>query len=437
LPPEEWKVSIHDHHPAYLTWERYLVNQAKLAENRPRRKMNENRGAIREGLALLVGLLRCGQCGRRIYVTYRDNSALYYCNGGPGPIAKPCFSFGSRLIDERVAEELCRALQPLSIEAALRAATKHEEHRNQEIEHAELQVQAAQYEADRAFEQYDLVDPKNRLVADTLEARLNRKLVALQEAKQRLDALRETQAPLTDEQRQHLHDLARDFPSVWNHPQADPKLKKRLLRAAIREILVTCHTVEESGGEDQEQAGRVDVARLRERQRLEVTIHWQGGTHTRFELKRRATPRRRGGATDPDLVDTVRKLVDSGLGDAEVARILSMQKLKTPRGLAWNQDRVRDLRNKHRIQLTRPLSKDEYLTQGEVATYLGVSRKSVLALERLGAISRNQITDFAPWRVPRVELDSDRVQSLVRVLKETGTLPKGGCSDGQTSLFGD
>ncbi len=426
LPPDEWPVCLRDHHAAYITWERFLANQAKIAENRPRWNMNDNRGAIRDGHALLAGLLRCGQCGRRIYVAHKKKSALYFCDAGQAKGSRRCLSFGSKLIDQRVGEELCRALRPLSVAAALRAAEQHDEQVAQGAESARLRVEAAQYEVDRAFEQFDLADPKNRLVVDSLEARLNEKLVALQEAKRSLETLADTQTRLrlTEEQRRRLEHLARDFPSVWSHPQVDATLKKRLLRAAILEVLVSCQETKE---EDDHSPSK---------HRLEVTIHWKGGAHTRFHIKKRAAPRGRGVRTDPDLVGKVSQLAQSGLRDAEITRILNMQRLKTTHGLTWTQDRVCNFRKTHRIRQARP-PEGEHLTQSEVASTLGISRNAVCALDRRGALSKNQITDFAPWRVPRSQLDSELVQTLVRVLKETGRLPKGGCPKSQISLFPD
>jgi hypothetical protein len=71
----------------------------------------------------------------------------------------------------------------------------------------------------------------------------------------------------------------------------------------------------------------------------------------------------------------------------------------------------------------------------DAAAYLGISRNGLLGLERLGAVSRNQVTDFAPWRVSKAELDSERVQRLVAHLKRLGRLPKGGCPKQQSDLF--
>jgi len=131
----------------------------------------------------------------------------------------------------------------------------------------------------------------------------------------------------------------------------------------------------------------------------------------------------------------VRKLAASGLVDAEIARILKMQKRETPRGLPWTHIRVRDFRRHHRIKAGKKDSSGKHLNMSNAAAYLGISHNGLIGLERIRAISRNQVTDFAPWRIPRTILDSKLVQGLVAILKETGRLPKGGCPKNQTTLF--
>ena len=85
-----------------------------------------------------------------------------------------------------------------------------------------------------------------------------------------------------------------------------------------------------------------------------------------------------------------------------------------------------------------PASVNDEDDMNEAAACLSIGHNGLLGLdlERLGAISRNQITDFAPWRVTRKELDSEEVQHLVRHLKAFGRLPRGGCPKTQPKLFG-
>ena len=410
-PVEDAQVCIRDHHPAYITWERYLANRSRLSQNRPRWKMDQNQGAIREGLALLAGILRCGRCGGRIYVQYRTTGALYYCDGGHEKTSRRCGSFGAKLIDLRVGDELMRACSPLGIEAALKASEERDRDRTEAIEGARLAVEAAQYAADRAFEQFDLCDPKNRLVAESLEQRLNAKLVDLQAAKERLAEISESEESLTETQRERLLQLAKDLPEVWNHSQADPKLKKRLLRAAIYEILVIPN---------------------RKESRLEVTIHWQGGMHTKTEVPLRARPK--GGKADPDLVELVGELAGE-LSDAEIARILNMKEITTPRGLRWTQDRVSSFRKQRRIRSARKPRGPDVLTMTEAITHLGIGHNGIVTLAKRGIISANQITEYAPWKVSKAELDSEPVQAVLKTLKETGRVPRGGGPQDQPGLF--
>lgn len=411
LPPEECRVCIREHHPAYISWERLLANFERIAENRPRWTMQQNRGAIREGFALLSGMLRCGHCGGRINVSYGKKSALYSCDGGHVKGSRRCLSFGSHLIDKHVGEELCRAVEPLAIEAALVAIEEKESRWRQQIEGARMRVKAAEYEAGRAFEQYNLADPKNRLVAATLEERLNEKLAEVQAAKQDLKKWEEGEDGISEGQRQRLHRMALDFPQVWNHSDAIPSLKKRLLRAAISEILVTHES---------------------EHQRLKVVIHWQGGIHTNIHVPKRAKPG--GTRTDPSLVELVRQLAEH-VNDAQAARILNMKKLETPLGKKWTQERVKRFRAKHRIPQKALEAASDGLTQNQAAAYLGISRNTLNEIAERGLISTNQVTDFAPWRVPREQLDSEPVQALVQTLKRTGRLPRRGCFKGQKLIF--
>ncbi len=375
--------------------------------------MNDNRGAVREGPALLAGLVRCGHCGRKLRVSYNRNShAQYYCDGSGPRNARRCLSFGSKLVDEMVGEQLCRVVEPMAIDAAYEAFVDEQREYEQAIERARLRVQAAQYAADRAFEQYDLADPHNRLVVDNLERRLNEKLAELQAARVELEHRHERDKPLTEEQRRAIDDFARDFPRLWAHPDTPATLRKQLLRTAIREIIVI-HKPDE--------------------RRLEVTIHWEGDACTQLTVKKRATPV--GSKTDGSLVELVTKLTAS-LGDGEIARILNMKKLLTPRGLSWTMDRVQRFRAQHSIRKPKQIPVEDVLTGQQARDYLGIGYNGLLALIRRGLVHTHQVTDFAPWRIPRAELDSEEVQKLVRILKKTGRCPAGGGSPySQESLF--
>lgn len=410
LPQEEWPVCIKDHHEAYISWQQYRDNQAKLAEARPRWTMADNRCAVREGRALLAGLMRCGKCGRKLRTIYnRKSSAMYHCDGAGPRGTNRCVAFGAKYVDEQVGEQLCQAMQPLALDAAERAFALEQKDRKHRVQQSELRVQALQYAADRAFEQFDLADPRNRLVVDNLERRLNEKLAELRSAKQDLERHLASDLPLSEDERAQLRRLSEDFSSIWNDPKTPIPLCKQLVRIAIREVIVQ-----------------------REDRELLFTVHWAGDAYTRLNVTKRATPV--GSRTDPSLVELVQKLARA-LNDAELARILNMKKIQTPRDLKWTKDRVQTFRTNHRIKSASRHDPD-MLTGQQTRDYLGIGYHGLMALIRRGAIQANQITDFAPLRISRRELDSEHVQKLVAVLKATGKLPPaGGCSPNQHSLF--
>ncbi len=53
----------------------------------------------------------------------------------------------------------------------------------------------------------------------------------------------------------------------------------------------------------------------------------------------------------------------------------------------------------------------------------------------IGAIAKNQVTDFAPWKIARDELDSRRVRELVHGIQSSGRLPRGDVPALQRSPF--
>src|SRR5262249_28240461 len=76
-------VLLRDRCPAYLSWDRYQANQRQIEANRA---LAASRGAIREGAALLGGLLVCGRCGYRMSAHYdgSDKRLHYLCERRQG-----------------------------------------------------------------------------------------------------------------------------------------------------------------------------------------------------------------------------------------------------------------------------------------------------------------------------------------------------------------
>ena len=170
-PREEWPVVIHDHHPGYITWDDYLANQARLAAN----LTNAGARPPREGQALCQGIMTCGSCGRPMTTRYhRNGHAAYECSASRADhMATPtCRSISAATVDEAVAERLLAALNPEEVALALAAADEVVRAPATADRAAELAVERARYEAERAERAFHACEPENRLVARSLEVSL-------------------------------------------------------------------------------------------------------------------------------------------------------------------------------------------------------------------------------------------------------------------------
>src|SRR5215207_6518921 len=177
-PREDWHVCIPDHHPGYISFDRYLTNQRRLRANW-RAPRGEGGGAAREGRALLQGLIRCGRCGRRMQVGYSGKTLVprYACVRGQQLYGtRRCQSVGGRRIEKVVLEQVFEALRPAGIEATLRALEHANGDHAARVRSAELELERAGIHADRARRQFDACEPENRLVVRTLEREWEQRL---------------------------------------------------------------------------------------------------------------------------------------------------------------------------------------------------------------------------------------------------------------------
>lgn len=130
-------------------------------------------------------------------------------------------------------------ISPIGIQASLAAIARANRGVDTRRALVERQVQQFEYEARRAFEQYDEVDPRNRLVAEELERRWNAKLVELNQAKAKLVALGVERSEPSEEEKARLLELGRDFDRVWHSPNCPPEMRKKIVRTVVEEVIAT------------------------------------------------------------------------------------------------------------------------------------------------------------------------------------------------------
>jgi excisionase family DNA binding protein len=383
--PQDWKVLLVQHHEGYISWDEYQSNQALIAQNANMKGSTIVQGAVKQGSALLGGLLRCGRCGRRLHAGYsgtRNNVVRYDCRAGKGDLY--CLSFGGVRADERVSEEVLRCLEPFGIQASLKAIEQARFASDERIHQKELALEQAGYEVAHARRQYNAVDPENRLVAAELEHRWNETLKAQSLLEVELETLRQSPAnELSEAAKTELMKLGTDLPRLWNHPASSPEIKKRILRTVLKEIVVNIND-----------------------DNIHMVLHWQGGSHTELQVAKNRTGHHRW-VTDADTIDLVRHLARVW-SDPSIAAVLNRLNKRTAHGHHWTAGRVCTLRYDHAIPVYRDGEREARgeMTLEEAAAVLDVSRMTVLRMIRRKLLPATQACLGAPWLIRKEDLAS-------------------------------
>jgi hypothetical protein len=350
----------------------------------------------KRGLSVLAGLLRCRRCGRQltVYYTGRDHNVLRYgcCRGYLDNGEAKCIAFGGKTVDEALSQQVLRVVQPGAMAAAVLSAQDARRQQDEVLGALERDLEAARYRAHRAWKQYDCADPDNRLVASELERRWNQALQRVEELQRRIEQQRSQCTAQATPTLEGFQSLAADLQAVWAHPETDVRLKKRIIRTLIHEIVAD---IDAETGE------------------IILIVHWQGGVHTELRLARR----RRGQCstqTDKTIVEAVQVLVRICTDDF-IAGALNRNGLRTGRGNRWTRERVSSLRSYNKIPRYCP---DRRQLQGwmnltQAAQFLGINPKTLrLAVER-GEIEADHPLNDGPWVFNRQALESDATIQLV------------------------
>lgn len=402
--PADWMVLIREHHAGYISWERYEQNQARLSDNQNMKGLMGAKGSAREGRSLLAGLLRCGHCGGKFHMRYsgKQGNASYECRGSLDQGGSWCSILAARNIDAAIEENILEVVQPAAVEASGRAEQELRLGRDEKRKSKELALEQARYEVQRAWRQYEAVEPENRLVATELERRWNSALEKSGSLERELAQTPSRDEKVSELEFERLRALAGDLRSVWHAEQADMSLKKRIARTLIEEVVVDAR----------KGAGP-----------LEAIIHWAGGQHSVVKVERNPVGRHRF-VTDKDTVELIRDMAQA-MPDKEIARTLNRLGRKTSHGHTWVESRVTDLRRNYAIAACSPEARREkgLLNMQEAARRLTVSPMSVLRLIREGVLAAKQAAAYAPRLIEEKDLNKPEVQSAAAGIKKRGRIP--------------
>jgi DNA invertase Pin-like site-specific DNA recombinase len=374
-----WHALLRDRCPAYISWEQYQANLARLEANRARAA---SLGAVRNGAALLAGLVVCAQCGARLIVHYHQYHRhpapfTYDCTRLRGNYGGPlCQHVAGPCLDAFVSAQVLAALAPAALELSLAAAEQVEQERAALTQLWQQRRERAAYEAERAARQYHAVEPENRLVARTLERAWEEQLAAQQQLEEDYHRfVREQPRLLTEAERQAIRRLAADIPALWAAPTTSAADRKEIVRQVVE---------------------RVEVDAQGKSEQVRVRITWVGGGQTEG-LVVRPIARYADRSDYAQLCQRVRDLTTAGWSAAAIARQLDTEGYPPVRtGQRWSTHSVLALRrhaglsgHHRRGQAREALGPDEWWAP-ELARMLSVPRSCLFAWIQRGHVRARQ-----------------------------------------------
>ena len=306
---EDWIVFLPGLLPAYISIEQYEKNRQRMEANRSR---SQSMGAVRDGPALLAGLVACGRCGARMTVHYQRGAGgklrpVYVCareksDYGGGQ----CQQVAGSCVEGYVTGLLLDALAPAALEVSLAAAGQAEARRAQVDRIWRQRLERA----DRAARQYHAVEPENRLVARQLEKGWEAALAERARLGEEYDRFTASRPhTLTPAERAQIRALAADVPAIWHTPTTADADRKQLIRHLVEQV-------------------RVAVAGTSEK--VDIHVVWAGGHRTTGQITRPVACLTQL-SYYPQLALRAGELAEAGLTLAQIASHLNTEGFRPPK----------------------------------------------------------------------------------------------------------
>jgi DNA invertase Pin-like site-specific DNA recombinase len=386
VPRVDWPTVLRDHHTGYLSWEQFVSNVQQLDANRTYRA-EDRPGAVREGSALLQGLVACGRCGRRMTVRYMEDGVrpIYVCAQVHKDLAgKTCQFLRGDGIDQAVADLFLAAMQPAHLQVSLATLTQLAERARAVDRQWQLRLERARYEVDLARRRYVAVEPENRLVARSLEREWNEKLTALDRL-EREYATHPTPESLivNKEERARILALAQDVPLVWYAPTTTAAERKQLLRLLIKDVTLT------------KQSTTIGIA-----------VRWQTEACSLLNVAR---PQRAADAkrTAPAVIARIRELARTQT-DNQIAARLNTEGFHSGNGGTFSCSKIQWIRSVYQIKTACPQGPaacpqgqrgDGRYSARAAAALLNVTVYTIAEWCKAGKLDGQQRVPRGPWWV--------------------------------------
>jgi len=340
---------------------------------------------------------------------HTDQRPAYECSSRADRLTTPtCRSVAAATVDNAVAGMLLDALTPEQVALALAAADEVAGRHQRVSRAAELAVERARYDADRAERAFCACEPENRLVARSLEARWEARLAFLAEAEQALQAASESLPPLPG--RAELEKLAADLPALWRAPATGSKDRKRLLRTLIADVTVLPEP---------------DQAKVR------IGIRWHTGATDELRVARAVHPGTAKRSPSP-AVEMIRRL-GPVTPAAELAGQLNAAGLATGHGRPFDVKAVQWIRHAHHIPAPAAYADGE-ISVAEAARRLGCSTSVVYHWIHTGQLTARRSSGSRlciPWD-DRIQAESSHLSRAAR--PRTLPAPPSPAAEGEISV---
>jgi excisionase family DNA binding protein len=251
------------------------------------------------------------------------------------------------------------------------------------------------------------------LVAAELEARWNAALQKTQDLDNRLGDFDEEIKAVSAPSKEVLLSLAQDLPAIWDSPSTDMRLKQRLVRILVDEIVVD---VDENSSQ------------------VVLVIHWSGGRHSELRVKKNGIGQHRR-CTNVDAIGVIRQMAER-FSDEQIAATLNRLGLRTGAGNTWNEVRVRSARDYQELPAFDPNHpRKDFVTLREAAQRLGIGHTIVRRMIAEKKLPASQVITCAPWQIPVEALESEMVRKEVENIKNGVPGPRTQQENGQQVLF--
>jgi hypothetical protein len=225
------------------------------------------------------------------------------CDKGNSIGEPTCQSVAGRPVDEAVGKLIAEKMTPQAVDMALEVR-KEIENRQREADLLRSRaIERAQVEADLAQRRFMMVDPNNRLVADTLEADWNHKLRVLSQAqKERERFLQENKIIVDNEIRRRLHEMTRDFQKLWTDSATPNRERKRMLAYLVEDVT---------------------LIRFQDQTYTKIHIRFKGGKTETLTTANPKSPSEQV-KTSPEIVTLIDQLLNDHIY-SEIAEILNQR----------------------------------------------------------------------------------------------------------------